>query len=68
MTVPLYVPEHPIIPFIEGDGIGRDIWPATRLVIEASVAKAYANQKSIHWVEVLVGEKGYEPDRPMVVR
>ena len=54
------VPDHPIIPFIEGDGIGRDIWPATRLVIEAAVAKEYANQKNIHWVEVLVGEKGYD--------
>lgn len=54
------VPDHPIIPFIEGDGIGRDIWPATRMVIEAAVAKAYGDQKSIHWLEVLVGEKGYD--------
>jgi isocitrate dehydrogenase len=56
----LSVPEHPIIPFIEGDGIGPDIWQATRLVIDAAVEKTYAGQRKIAWMELPVGEKGYE--------
>ena len=56
----LNVPNHPVIPFIEGDGIGPDIWRATRLVIDAAVEKTYAGDRKISWVELPVGEKGYE--------
>jgi isocitrate dehydrogenase len=56
----LKVPDHPIIPFIEGDGIGPDIWRATRLVIDAAVEKTYTGKRQISWVELPVGEKGYE--------
>ncbi len=51
------VPDHPIIPFIEGDGIGPDIWAATKTVLDAAVEIAYNGQKKIHWTEVLAGEK-----------
>ncbi|MGH7556040.1 MAG: isocitrate dehydrogenase (NADP(+)) [Longimicrobiales bacterium] len=51
------VPDHPIIPFIEGDGTGPDIWRATSHVIEGAVAKAYSGRKRIVWMEVLAGEK-----------
>ncbi len=53
----LNVPDDPIIPFIEGDGIGVDIWPATKAVLEAAVEKAYAGKKRIAWMEVYAGEK-----------
>ena len=56
----LQVPEVPIIPFIEGDGIGRDIWPATQLVLDKAVEAAYDGRYRIEWLELLVGEKGYE--------
>ncbi len=56
----LQVPDVPIIPFIEGDGIGRDIWPATQLVIDKAVESAYGGKRRIEWLELLVGEKGYE--------
>ena len=56
----LNVPACPIIPFIEGDGIGPDIWRATRLVIDAAVEKSYAGDRHIEWLELPVGEKGYE--------
>ncbi len=56
----LQVPHQPIIPFIEGDGIGRDIWPATKSVLDHSVEKAFGGQRKIAWLELLVGEKGYE--------
>jgi len=56
----LNVPDHPIIPFIEGDGIGPDIWRATRSVIDAAVEKTYAGERNISWLELPVGEKGYE--------
>jgi isocitrate dehydrogenase len=56
----LNVPDTPQIPFIEGDGIGPEIWHATRQVIEAAVEKAYDGRKKISWVEVLAGEKGFE--------
>ncbi len=56
----LQVPDVPIIPFIEGDGIGRDIWPATQLVIDKAVEAAYGGKRRIEWLELLVGEKGYE--------
>jgi isocitrate dehydrogenase len=56
----LEVPDDPIIPFIEGDGIGPDIWAATRRVVDASVEKAYGGSKRIVWMEVLAGEKAYD--------
>ncbi len=56
----LVVPDDPIIPFIEGDGIGRDIWRASVRVFDAAVAKAYGGQKHVVWFEVLAGEKAYE--------
>jgi len=53
----LVVPDTPIIPFIEGDGTGVDIWPATQRVLDAAVAKAYGGAKRIAWFEVYAGEK-----------
>lgn len=53
----LNVSNHPIIPFIEGDGIGADITPVMRKVIDAAVAKAYAGKKQIEWMEIYAGEK-----------
>jgi isocitrate dehydrogenase len=53
----LQVPDHPIIPFIEGDGIGPDVWRASQRVMDAAVAKAYGGQRKIAWMEVLAGEK-----------
>ena len=53
----LNVPDHPIIPFIEGDGIGVDITPAMREVIDAAVQKAYGGKRAIAWMEVYAGEK-----------
>ena len=53
------VPDQPIIPFIEGDGIGRDIWKASQRVFDAAVEKAYAGKRRVHWFEVLAGEKSY---------
>jgi isocitrate dehydrogenase len=55
----LNVPDKPIIPFIEGDGIGPDIWRATKYVIDNAVNKAYSSKRSIQWIEVLAGEKAY---------
>ena len=55
----LTVPDRPIIPFIEGDGTGPDIWRASVRVLDAAVAKAYAGQRQLHWLEVLAGEKSY---------
>ncbi|WP_104753612.1 isocitrate dehydrogenase (NADP(+)) [Helicobacter salomonis] len=55
----LHVPNHPIIPFIEGDGIGVDITPVMRKVVDAAVQKAYKGEKKIAWYEVFVGEKCY---------
>jgi len=54
------VPDLPIIPCIEGDGIGPDIWKATRLVLDAAVEKAYGGKKKISWKEILAGEKAYQ--------
>lgn len=59
------IPDNPIIPFIEGDGIGVDITPVMKKVVDAAVAKAYAGKKQIHWMEVYCGEKStklYGPD------
>jgi isocitrate dehydrogenase len=53
----LQVPDHPIIPFIEGDGTGPDIWRASRRVFDAAIAKAYSGSRGIVWREVLAGEK-----------
>jgi isocitrate dehydrogenase len=55
----LLVPPRPIVPFIEGDGTGPDIWRATRRVLDAAVDKAYGGRRSIAWVEVLAGEKAH---------
>ena len=56
----LYVPDHVSIPFIEGDGIGVDIWAASSIVLNSAVDKAYAGKRSIDWIEVLAGEKSYD--------
>src|SRR5271163_4563465 len=53
------VPDHPIIPFIEGDGTGRDIWKASQRVFDAAVEKAYGGKRAVRWFEVLAGEKAY---------
>lgn len=53
-------PNKPIIPFIEGDGTGRDIWKASKRVLDAAVSKAYNGQKEIAWYEVLAGDKAKE--------
>jgi isocitrate dehydrogenase len=55
----LQIPAHPIIPFIEGDGTGPDIWRASVRVLDAAVAKAYGGARKIHWMEVLAGEKAF---------
>ncbi|MFC7680989.1 NADP-dependent isocitrate dehydrogenase [Paenibacillus sp. GCM10028914] len=55
----LQVPNNPIIPFIEGDGTGRDIWSASKRVLDAAVEKAYGGSKSIAWYEVFAGEKAF---------
>ncbi|QQS30901.1 MAG: NADP-dependent isocitrate dehydrogenase [Sphingobacteriales bacterium] len=55
----LIVPDHPIIPFIEGDGTGVDIWPVAKKVFDSAVAKAYGGKRKIEWKEVLAGEKAF---------
>ena len=55
----LIVPDNPIIPFIEGDGIGPDIWKASVRVFDAAIEKAYDGKKKIDWMEVLAGEKAF---------
>ena len=56
----LNVPDNPIVPFIEGDGTGRDIWRASVRVLDAAVEKAYGGKKKIAWLEVLAGEKAFQ--------
>ncbi|MFH1378327.1 MAG: isocitrate dehydrogenase (NADP(+)) [Planctomycetota bacterium] len=56
-TNELIVPDEPILPFIEGDGIGADIWAASQPVFDAAVKKAFGGKKKIHWMEVYAGEK-----------
>ncbi|TXB63767.1 NADP-dependent isocitrate dehydrogenase [Phaeodactylibacter luteus] len=56
----LNVPNDPIIPFIEGDGIGPDIWAAAERVLDAAVEKAYGGGRKIHWKEVLAGQKAFD--------
>ena len=53
----LTVPDQPIVPFIEGDGTGPDIWRASVRVMDAAVAKSYGGKRKIHWMEVYAGEK-----------
>ncbi|MGA7146143.1 MAG: isocitrate dehydrogenase (NADP(+)) [Desulfobacterales bacterium] len=55
----LVVPDFPVIPFIEGDGIGPDIWRAARRVMDAAVSSAFGDQRKIQWMEVLAGEKAF---------
>jgi len=56
----LQIPDNPVIPFIEGDGIGPDIWHAAKRVIDAAVEKAYGGKKQIEWFEIYAGEKAKE--------
>lgn len=56
----LNVPNNPVIPFIEGDGIGPDIWAAASRVIDSAVEKAYNGEKKIEWLEVLAGQKAFD--------
>jgi isocitrate dehydrogenase len=53
------VPDHPIIPYIEGDGTGRDIWKASQRVFDAAVEKAYGGKRAIRWFEIFAGEKAF---------
>ncbi|MGH8261084.1 MAG: NADP-dependent isocitrate dehydrogenase, partial [Steroidobacteraceae bacterium] len=55
----LSVPDRPIIPFIEGDGIGIDVTPAMRTVVDAAIRKAYGARRAIRWMEVLAGAKAH---------
>src|SRR5882672_537847 len=55
----LAVPDQPIIPFIEGDGTGPDIWAASVRVFDAAVKKAYSGKRKVEWKEVLAGEKAF---------
>jgi isocitrate dehydrogenase len=55
----LNVPDNPIIPFIEGDGTGRDIWKASERVFDAAVEKCYGGKRKIHWFEIYAGEKAF---------
>src|SRR5512133_3070134 len=56
----LAVPDRPILPFIEGDGTGPDIWRASVRVFDAAVAKAYGGKRQIAWMEVLAGQKAFD--------
>jgi isocitrate dehydrogenase len=56
----LIVPKRPILPFVEGDGSGRDIWHASQRVFDAAIRKAYGEERKIEWMEVFAGEKAYK--------
>ena len=56
----LQVPDNPIIPFIEGDGTGPDIWRASKRVFDAAVEKAYSGKRRIVWYEIFAGDKSYQ--------
>jgi len=56
----LHVPDNPVIPYIEGDGIGPDVWKATQNVLDSAIEKAYSGKKSINWLEVFAGEKSFK--------
>ena len=58
----LQVPDRPIVPFIEGDGTGPDIWRASHRVLDAAVAKAYSGKRKIAWMEVYAGEKAFKQE------
>src|SRR4030088_2040827 len=60
----LVVPDDPIIPFIEGDGTGPDIWRASVRVLDAAVQKGYGGKKKIAWMEVYAGEKSFQQPGP----
>ena len=64
----LSVPDNPVIPFIEGDGTGRDIWRASQRVFDAAVEKAYGGKRKIAWYEVLAGEKAFNQTRRVAAR
>src|ERR1700686_4706644 len=55
----LQVPDLPVIPFIEGDGTGRDIWKASRRVFDAAVERAYGGKRKVAWFEIYAGEKAF---------
>ena len=59
----LVVPDSPVVPFIEGDGTGPDIWRASVRVMDAAVLKAYGGRRQIKWMEVYAGEKGVQAVR-----
>src|ERR1044071_10275691 len=54
------VPDNPVIPFIEGDGTGRDIWKAARTVFDAAVERAHSGKRAVVWHEVYAGEKAFQ--------
>src|SRR5258705_5664744 len=56
----LRVPDDPIVPFIEGDGTGPDIWRAARHVLDSAVARAYGGKRRVEWFEVFAGEKAFQ--------
>lgn len=56
----LKVPDFPIVPFIEGDGIGPDVWAASKMILDAAVEKTYGGARKIEWKEILAGEKAYK--------
>ena len=56
----LRIPDEPVIPFIEGDGIGPDIWAATRRVVDAAVAAKYGGDRKIVWMEIYAGDKAQQ--------
>jgi isocitrate dehydrogenase len=62
-TLQLKVPDNPIIPYIVGDGVGTDIWPAAKLVFDAAVKAAFGNKKQVEWLELLAGEKGFSEEK-----
>ncbi|MGB2687890.1 MAG: NADP-dependent isocitrate dehydrogenase, partial [Desulfobacterales bacterium] len=55
----LVVPDFPVIPFIEGDGIGPDIWRASQRVMDAAVSSVFGDKRKIQWLEILAGEKAF---------
>ncbi|MBX7044356.1 MAG: NADP-dependent isocitrate dehydrogenase [Ignavibacteria bacterium] len=56
----LHVPDNPVIPFIEGDGIGPDVWNATQRVLDAAIEKSYSGKRNVNWLEVFAGEKSFK--------
>lgn len=64
----LLVPDNPVVPYIEGDGIGHDIWENAQLVLDKAVEIAYKSSRKIFWKEILAGEKSLSFDRRMVAR